>query len=102
MAIRHLLLAATAATLLVAVGCLEGGKHEHVAVENTPPAVVDGFHSEFPGLTIRHVDLITEPDGTKQYELKFYDADHHYHHKFFTPDGKLVGDKDDVAVTQPH
>ena len=84
-----------------AVGCAHGGgHHSHTSVENTPPAVMDGFHREFPGLSVSHTDEVHMPDGTMNYELKFRDADNHYHRKLFTADGKLIDTRDDVAL--PH
>ena len=79
-----------------------GGRHTHIAVEQTPPAVMDGFHREFGGLTVLHSDEVRMPDGSTQYDLKFRDADNHYHRKLFTADGKLIDTKMDVAIPVAH
>ena len=96
----------TAAGLVVAAvlstgvaGCAHGGGHHtHIATENTPPAVLDGFHREFPGCTLAHTDEVHQPDGTVAYELKFHDAAHHYHRKIFSADGKLLDTRDNVET----
>ena len=75
-----------------------GGSHTHIPVANTPPAVLDGFHREFPGLTVSHTDEIRMPDGSTDYEIKFRDAANHYHRKIFTADGKLIDTRDDVVL----
>jgi hypothetical protein len=93
-----LLVAAVLAT--GAAGCAHGGgRHTHITVENTPPAVMDGFHREFPGCTLGHTDEVHMPDGTTNYELKFHDAQNHYHRKIFAADGKLLDTRDNVAVS---
>jgi hypothetical protein len=79
-----------------------GGSHAHIAVEQTPPPVMDGFHREFPGLIISHTDEIHMPDSSIRYDLKFRDAENHYHRKVFTADGKLVDTKDDVILPLAH
>jgi hypothetical protein len=79
-----------------------GGSHTHVDVAATPPAVVDGFHREFPGLTISHADEIHMPDGSTRYELKFRDAENHYHRKIFSADGKLEDTKEGVVLPAAH
>ncbi|HUO07491.1 MAG TPA: hypothetical protein VM008_04260 [Phycisphaerae bacterium] len=94
-----------AAAMLItgSVACQHGGgSHTHIAVEQTPPAVVDGFHREFPGLKISHTDEIHMPDGTTRYDLKFRDAENHYHRKIFSADGKLEDTREGVVLPATH
>ena len=65
--------------------------HTHIDVNQTPPAVVDGFNREFPGLKIANTDQIVNADKTVTYELKFRDAKNDYKRKLFGADGVLRG-----------
>ncbi len=91
--------AASLFAAILAVGCAHTSRsHKHVEVASAPPAVLAGFHREFPGLNLSHTDLVREADGTTQYELKFRDANNKYHHKMYSPDGTLLSDKGDVML----
>jgi hypothetical protein len=81
---------------LAGAGCRE--KHEHITLETTPTAVREGFQREFPGLTISHVDSVAMPGGVMQYQVKFRDAEHRYHRKMFSAEGKLLDTREGVAV----
>ena len=87
-------------TAMLAVGCAHTlrGTRMHIDVSATPPAVVAGFHRDFPGLNISHTDLFRAADGTETYELKFRDAMNKYRHKIYSADGQLQGDKTDVIL----
>jgi hypothetical protein len=79
-------------------GCSHtGGSVEHIDGQ-TPPAVMEGFNREFPGLTLSHTDRVTYLDKTVKYELKFRDADRDYRRKLFDAQGKLLDPKWDVKL----
>ena len=96
----HLIISLPALLLLCACSH-SGGTPTHIAVDQTPPAVVTGFNKEFPGLTITHTDSLAMPDGATHYELKFRDAANKYHRKTFTADGTLLDDKSNVILPKP-
>ena len=75
-----------------------GGKAEHIPIEQTPPAVMNGFHQEFPGITLLHTDRVTMLDGTIKYELKFRDAKNDYYRKMFSAEGNLLDPRGDIAL----
>jgi hypothetical protein len=92
------------ALVLVAAGMMFAGcrgAHKHIPVEETPAPVMAGFQREFPGLTISHTDTVVKPGGQIEYQLKFRDAQNRYHRKMFDVDGKLVDNRDGVALPQP-
>jgi hypothetical protein len=91
-----------AGILLTGTAACEHGGGSHISVEQTLPPVRDGFHREFPGLILSHTDEIRMPDSSIRYDLKFRDAENHYHRKVFTADGKLVDTKDDVILPLAH
>lgn len=101
MKIRQMLFAAAllASAGAFSVGCTQvGDRSDHVALDQTPPAVMDGFHREFPGLVLSHTDVVHTADGGTEYNLKFHDATRRYHTKLFSADGHLLEDKSTVAL----
>ena len=88
---------------LASVALLAGCTHtmgyvEHIDLDKTPPAVLDGFHHSFPGLPLLHTDRVTYMDKTEKYELKFRDANNDYHRRMFSADGKLLDSTQGVAL----
>ena len=88
---------------MAAVICAGGCSHtlgdvHHLKLEQTPPAVMEGFTREFPGLTLSHMDEITYLDGTVKYEAKFRDVKNGYHRKMFSKDGVLLDPKWGVSL----
>lgn len=101
MKIRQMLLAAALCVSAgaLSIACTEvGDRSDRIALDQTPPAVMDGFHREFPGLVVSHTDLVHTANGGIEYNLSFRDATRRYHSKLFTADGHLMEDKSTVAL----
>ena len=93
-------LAMLSLAFLATGGCSQRGDHTHMEIASTPPAVIEEFHRDFPGLALSHVDrIVTYFDHATEYEVKFRDADNNYHRRHYTTEGKLLdGTKDVVLV----